>query len=967
MPEICHIDCETRSGLDIGDVGAHAYVADSDYALLIVTYAFDNGPVLLWEPWKGEPMPADLRDAADDPTVLFYAHSAQFERLTVNQVLHVPLERWRCSMAQAYAHALPGALDMLCRFLGVEADKRKLADGKALIRKFCTPPFADPNEHPAEWVDFLNYAVQDVEAARECLRKMPSANYPKNKKELELWFLDQRINDRGFAVDVDMARIAMRRLAAEKEELNDIIATITKGAVTKGTQSARLKKILEEEYGVELPNMRKDTLARLEGIKGDALTLLNIRRDLSRSSTSKYERLLAGNVNGRMYGTAQYCGAGRTRRWAGRGFQPLNLPRPSLKADAVLLEVEALKADLPPLLYGSEHDRCADALRSAIVAGPGKKLVVSDWSSIEGRLNAWAAGEQWVLDAYAMGRDMYIETYKSSFGHRGEIEKSDYRRQIGKVCLAGDSLVLCETGWKRLDNVTPEDRVWDGVEWAEHRGLVYKGWKPVVSVYGLSLTPDHRVWSGARWETAAYLAATPESTYRALASAAGSLSLPAISAARKMDCAGSSCSATVAGPNTWLTRITSSKASRGAAMRALRKPQRASVGLSMPPRSLTQSTGVVFWRVWRRLSHGVRALVTKRIRTTAGGVSRYALSGARIKRLFCATFRQWRGGTFPASTWTASTTTKGTNPATSSSAADLLTAETAAPSLSSLPTTRVYDLSCVGSRRRFLALTAEGPLLVHNCDLSLGYEGGTGALLTMSKTYGLDPVDLAHGARAVATSQVLDGAEWMWGWANDNGQTHGLYEEIFIGLQCAKIAWRRSRPATVQMWKDLRDAMFAALKSRGETFSVAKCKMMCTGAVLAIKLPSGGLILYANPRISRIKQLNADGEPDEEIKTRVAVTCSSPHGGRQVLYGGKVDENICQALGREILVGAMPRAEAAGYEIVLHVYDEIAAEVDEDSPLDHHHLSALICEPPWWGPDIPLAAEGFTTKRYKKD
>ena len=686
MPEICHIDCETRSGLDISAVGAHAYVADSDYVLMIVTYAFDNGPVLLWEPWKGTQMPVDLREAADDPGVLFYAHNAQFERLTVNQMLNVPLERWRCSMAQAYAHALPGALDALCRFLGVEADKRKLADGKALIRKFCTPPFADPNEHPGEWADFLNYAIQDVEAARECLRKMPSVNYPKNKKELELWFLDQRINDRGFAVDVDMARIAMRRLAAEKEELNGIIATLTNGAVTKGTQGARLKKILEEEYGVELPNMQKDTLARLEGIKGDALTLLNIRRDLSRSSTSKYERLLAGNVNGRMYGTAQYCGAGRTRRWAGRGFQPLNLPRPSMKADAVLLEVEALKADLPPLLYGSEHDRCADALRSAIVAGPGKKLVVSDWSSIEGRLNAWAAGEQWVLDAYAMGRDMYIETYKSSFGHKGEIEKSDYRRQHGKVL-----------------------------------------------------------------------------------------------------------------------------------------------------------------------------------------------------------------------------------------------------------------------------------------DLSMGYEGGTGALLTMSKTYGLAPVDLAHGARAVATSQVLDGAEWMWGWANDNGQTHGLDEEIFIGLQCAKIAWRRSRPATVQMWKDLRDAMFAALKSHGETFSVAKCKMMCTGAVLAIKLPSGGLILYANPRISRIKQLNADGEPDEEIKTRVAVTCSSPHGGRQVLYSGKLAENLAQANSREILAGSMPRVEAAGYEIVLHVYDEIAAEVDEDSPLDHHHLSALICEPPWWGPDIPLAAEGFTTKRYKKD
>ena len=690
MTTICHIDCETKSGVDITN-GVDAYVRDPDYGLLIGTYAFDDGPVRIWEPWDGEPIPADLVEAARDPAVLFSAHNARFERLTINQELSIPLERWRCTMAQAYSHALPGALDSLCRILGLDDDKAKKADGKALIRKFCTPEFADPREHPADWVDFLDYAAQDVEAMRECRRRMPNVNYPKLQSELEAWFLDQRINDRGFAVDVQMAKVAMCRLAVEKETLNKVISDVSGGLITKGTQGERIKDYLNMICGIAVPDMQKDTLERLldsGDVTGDALTLLNIRRDLSRSSTSKYERLVNSQVDGRIHGAAQFCGAGRTGRWAGRIFQPLNLPRPKLKADAVLAEVEALKRNEPPMLYGSEHDRCADGLRSAIVAGPGKKLVVADWSSIEGRLNAWLAKEQWVLDAYAAGRDMYIETYKKSFGITEDFAKSDPRRQKGK-CM----------------------------------------------------------------------------------------------------------------------------------------------------------------------------------------------------------------------------------------------------------------------------------------DLAYGYEGGAGASVTAAKTYGLDLEEWSEGALEVASPKVYEGAEWMWDWAVDNGQTHGLDKQIFLGLQCSKIAWRDSRPQTVQMWRDLRDAMFAALKSHGQVFRVARCQMMCTGSVLALKLPTGRMLLYANPRISRVKQLNDDGEPAEgaDAKTRTAVTCMSPHGGRQVLYGGKVDENICQALGREILVGSMPRVEAAGYEIVLHVYDEIAAEVPEDSPLDHKHLEKLICEPHKWGPDIPLAAEGFTTRRYKKD
>lgn len=687
MPSICDIDCETRSGLDISEVGVYAYAADPLYQLIIVTYSLDGGPVLTWFPIFDESMPPELLDATLDPGCIFRAHNANFELQTVNRELQVPVERWRCTMAQAYAHALPGALDTLGRFLGAPADKQKQADGKALIKLFCAPPFADPADHPEKWERFSEYARQDIIAMQFCARKMPCVNYPKMPSELALWRLDQKINDRGFAVDVQMAQVAMRRLAAEKKELNELIASITGGAVTKGTQNARLQTYLREQCGVDLPNMQKGTVAEAAAAASDdALTLLNIRRDIGRASTSKYERLLAGNVNGRMYGTAQFCGAGRTGRWAGRGFQPMNLPRPQLKADVVYAEIDALKRDLPPLVYVSEHDRCADALRGAIVAAPGKKLVVVDWSSIEGRLNAWSAGEAWVLNAYAEGRDVYIETYKSSYGVKEDIQKSDPRRQYGKVL-----------------------------------------------------------------------------------------------------------------------------------------------------------------------------------------------------------------------------------------------------------------------------------------DLSMGYEGGAGALLTGCKNARIDPAELSQAAMAIADTQILEGANWMWEWAKANGMTHGLDQVMFEGLQCAKLAWRRSRPRTVAMWRALRDALFDSLKNPGQVFRVAKTQMMCTGPTLAIKLPSGRMLLYYNPRISTIKTPPPDGEPDAEIKTRKAVTCASPHGGRQVLYGGKVAENEAQANSRDILADAMPRVEAAGFAIVGHTYDEIVAEVDEDSPLTHEDLERLVCIPPAWGKDIPLAAEGFTTTRYKKE
>jgi DNA polymerase len=176
--------------------------------VLIVTYAFDQDPVQLWDVTRGQPMPGDLEYALLDSDDIITAHNAMFDRIVLalskNIKVRVPIERWRCTMARALAHSLPGSLDKLCEILNVPTDQRKLKTGRALMRLFTQPrpknskvPRATRYTHPAEWEQFCDYATHDIEAMRACAAKLPSWNY--SGRELALWHFDQKINDRGMS------------------------------------------------------------------------------------------------------------------------------------------------------------------------------------------------------------------------------------------------------------------------------------------------------------------------------------------------------------------------------------------------------------------------------------------------------------------------------------------------------------------------------------------------------------------------------------------------------------------------------------------------------------------------------------------------------------------------------------------------------------------------------------------------
>ncbi|EDW1128412.1 DNA polymerase [Salmonella enterica subsp. enterica] len=470
MPEtILWGDLETYCEIPINN-GTHAYAEGVE--VMLFAWAIGDEPVSVWDLTAGEPIPSKLRKVIADPNTLLYFHNSHFDRTVLRHAmpeLAPDVTRWRDTMVQALAHSLPGALGALCEVLGVPQDKAKDKEGKALIQLFCKPRpknsklrRATSKTHPEEWRRFVAYAGLDIEAMREVHKRLPKWNY--QGTELALWHRDQRINDRGVCMDVQLAQAAIEAVDQEQKRLAKRTQVMTDGEVQAATQRDALIKHIVESYGVDLPDMQRSTLERRiadPDLPSAVKELLHIRLQASTTSTSKYKSLMKGvSSDGRLRGTLQFCGASRTGRWAGRLFQPQNLPRPSLEQEQIDEGIEALKAGCADLLFDNIMELTSSALRGCIMAPEGKKLVISDLSNIEGRKLAWLAGEQWKLDAFRdydtlildqngapiwdaavkdfkrRGPDLYKLAYARAFNiSPDDVDK--YQRQIGKVMELG--------------------------------------------------------------------------------------------------------------------------------------------------------------------------------------------------------------------------------------------------------------------------------------------------------------------------------------------------------------------------------------------------------------------------------------------------------------------------------------------------------------------------------------------------
>ena len=484
-----HIDIETYSPESLADCGVHRYAEHPEFRILLLAYAFDNAPVTVLDLASGCTLPAPLRRALTDPEVVKVAHNATFERTCIGAMLGQRLdpEQWECTMVQCARCGLPMSLGDAAKALGLPV--RKMTEGKALIRKFCTAHeptlLCDservmPSDDPKGWQTFKDYCRTDVEVERE-IDKALAWLKPTDEERL-LYAIDQDINDRGVLVDMQLVDNAARMDTVYKARLNAEAQQIT--GLANPNSAQQLKGWINDRTGLELDTLRKDDLQDIKAATDDNQVhrVLDIRKEVNKTSTSKYEAMqkVVGK-DGRVRGLLQFHGT-RTGRWAGRLVQMQNLPQNHI-SDLGLARQIVKEGDLDTLeiCYGNVPDTLSQLIRTAFVAPEGKTFAVCDFSAIEARVLAWLAGEEWVLEVFRGHGKIYEATAAQMYGCPiEEITKTDPRRQKGKIAVlalgyGGGTGALAAMGGTRM-GLTEEDMAGIVTDWRRANPRIVKVW-----------------------------------------------------------------------------------------------------------------------------------------------------------------------------------------------------------------------------------------------------------------------------------------------------------------------------------------------------------------------------------------------------------------------------------------------------------------------------------------------------------
>ena len=424
------IDLETYSEAPIAKTGAQRYIMDPSFEIPLFAYSIDNAPVQIIDLAQGETLPQELIAALTDPAYIKHAYNAPFEFGCLSKAYGPMIpDQWRCTMFHGLYCGYTAGLDATGKALGLPEDKQKLNTGKALIRYFCVPcrPTKSngqrtrnyPKHDLEKWALFKEYCVQDVVTEMEIERRLSS--FPVPDFVQKQWETDLRINMRGVAVDMPFVEGALRigdevktELMAEARELTELENPNSVKQVMDW-----LNKTSDDD--VELTDLRKDTVAKMlqsEGLDKDIQRMLEIRQELGKTSTKKYDAIQTCVCpDNRVRGLLQFYGANRTGRWAGRLVQVQNLPRTYTQAITVARRlVREEKTDALRLIYGSVSDTLSQLIRTAFIASPGNKLIDADFSAIEARVISWLAGEEWRLNVFRTHGKIYEASASQMFG-----------------------------------------------------------------------------------------------------------------------------------------------------------------------------------------------------------------------------------------------------------------------------------------------------------------------------------------------------------------------------------------------------------------------------------------------------------------------------------------------------------------------------------------------------------------------
>ena len=439
------VDTETFSATDIRSAGSYKYMDDPAFEILLLPYAWDDGPVVvldLTDPSDHEEL-QDVIAGLKDPDVVKVAHNSAFERKAYHRAFgfYQPPEQWTDTMVLCAMNGLPMSLEAAGEALGLE--QQKIKEGTALITYFCKPCKSTiknggrtrnlPHHDPEKWARFKEYAKRDVEVMRTIYKMLKRFQVP--DWERAVWATDARINERGVLVDIELAEAAMAVDDAFTQEHTQEMRKLT--GLDNPNSVSQLKDWLAA-VGMDCDSLNKNAILDLKQEATDPTTkrVLELRQLLGKTSTSKYKAMTAAACeDNRVRGLLQYYGAGRTGRWAGRLVQVQNLPQNHLDNIGTVREL-VRQRDLETLemCYDSVPDVLSQLIRTAFIAKEGHTFLVADYSAIEARVIAYLAGEQWRMDVFAQGGDIYCSSASQMF--KVPVEKhgvNAHLRQKGKV------------------------------------------------------------------------------------------------------------------------------------------------------------------------------------------------------------------------------------------------------------------------------------------------------------------------------------------------------------------------------------------------------------------------------------------------------------------------------------------------------------------------------------------------------